>query len=117
MQKIYHLSSCSTCKRILKELEGAEGFVLQDIKADPITPSQIDEMARMTGSYEELFSRRAMKYRAMGLHEQELQEEDYRKLILEEYTFLKRPVMIIGEEIFVGNSKKVIQSVKDKLGI
>ncbi|MEM1320463.1 MAG: ArsC/Spx/MgsR family protein [Bacteroidota bacterium] len=108
MNKIYHLANCSTCQRIIKELNNGEGFTLQNIKEEAITPEQIDAMAEKAGSYEALFSRRAMKYRAMGLHEQSLSEADYRRLILEEYTFLKRPVMLIGEEQFVGNSKKVV---------
>ena len=72
-------------------------------------------MREKAGSYEALFSRRAMKYRAMGLHEQDLTEEDYRKLILEEYTFLQRPVIFVGDDIFVGNSKKNVAAAKQKL--
>ena len=115
MRKIYHLSSCNTCQRIIEELGGGKGFVLQDIKTDKITPQQIDEMKAMAGAYESLFSRRAMKYRSMGLHEQDLSEQDYRRLILEEYTFLKRPVIIVDEEIFAGNSKKAVAAAKSKL--
>jgi len=116
MRKIYHLGNCNTCQRIIKELGGLEDFENQNIKEEKIKASQLDEMKKMTGSYESLFSRRAMKYRAMGLHEKELNEKDYRKLILEEYTFLKRPVIFIDDEIFVGNSKKVVQAAKSKLG-
>lgn len=104
MKKIYHLSTCSTCQRIIKEI-GTDGFTLQDIKTDRITPEQLDRMAQLAGSYEALFSRKALKYRAMGLHEMQLSEEDYRRLILEEYTFLKRPVIEIDGKLFVGNAK------------
>lgn len=117
MRKIYHLSSCSTCQRIIKELGGLEDFEMQNIKAEKIKAKQIDEMKKMAGSYEALFSRRSMKYRPMGLHEKEISEKEYRKLILEEYTFLKRPIIIIDDEIFVGNAKKVVASAKEKLGI
>lgn len=72
-------------------------------------------MKAMAGSYEALFSRRAMKYRSMGLDKQDLSEQDYRRLILEEYTFLKRPVILIDSEIYVGNSKKVVAAAKSKL--
>lgn len=106
--KIYHLSTCSTCQRILKEIPNLKRFELQDIKTQPITAKQLDEMKELAGSYEALFSKIAMKYRSMGLNEMELTEKDYRKYILEEYTFLKRPVMIIGEQLFIGNSKKVV---------
>ena len=114
MNKIYHLANCTTCQRILKELDIDDDVDLQDIKTEAITAAQLDEMAKATGSYEALFSRRAMKYRAMGLHEKQLTEKDYRTLILEEYTFLKRPVMQLGNEFFVGNTKKIVAAAKTK---
>ena len=85
---------------------------LQDIKSDAITEEQIDQMYQFTNSYEALFSKRARKYKSMGLKDQNLKEEDFRNLILEEYTFLKRPVFIVGHDIFVGNSKKTIDGLK-----
>lgn len=115
MRKIYHLASCSTCQRIIKELNNGTGFTLQNIKEEKISPNQLDEMKAKTGSYEALFSRRAMKFRGMGLHEKTLSEKDYRQLILEEYTFLKRPVIWIDDQIFVGNSKKVVEAAKASL--
>ena len=116
MKKVYYLSSCTTCKRIMSELP-MDDFEKQDIKSEAITDAQIDEMKALTGSYESLFSRVAMKYRSMGLNEMELIEADYRKYILQEYTFLKRPVFLIDGEIFVGNSKKNVAAVKAKLGV
>ena len=116
MKKIYYLSSCSTCDRIIKELDlKKKKFEFQDIKTEKITPAQLDEMKKMSGSYESLFSRVALKYRALGLNNMELGEKDYRKHILEEYTFLKRPVIIIDDKIFIGNSPKNIEAVKNAL--
>ena len=106
MNKIYHLPTCNTCQRIIGELNGGEGFVLQNVKDKHISAKELDALQKQTGSYEALFNRRAMKYRQRGLHEQELTEKDYRKLILEEYTFLKRPIVIIDGKAFVGNAKK-----------
>ncbi len=114
MRKVYHLGTCSTCQRILKSLQ-LDGFILQDIKTEPVTGGQLDEMRSKAGSYEALFNRRAMKYRALGLHEKELKEEDYRDLILNEYTFLKRPVILIEDDLFVGNSKKTVAAVSERL--
>ena len=112
MKKIYYLSTCSTCQRILKELKPDKKVILQDIKNEAITAEQLDEMAAMSGSYEALFSRIALKYRALGLNTKKLNEKDYRKYILEEYTFLKRPVIIVNEKIFIGNSKNTIAEAK-----
>lgn len=112
MRKIYYLATCSTCLRIIKELGINESnFDLQDIKSQPMTESQVDAMKALSGSYESLFSRRAMKYKSMGLAQQELTENDYRRLIVEEYTFLKRPVFILDNQIFIGNSKKIVEAV------
>lgn len=112
MKKIYYLSTCSTCTRIIKELNLNDSFEFQDIKTNQISIEQIEEMQKMSGSYESLFSRRAMKYKSMGLKEQNLSETDIKNLIVDEYTFLKRPVIIMDDEIFIGNSKKVIETAK-----
>ena len=113
MRKIYHLSTCSTCQRILKSVLAEAGdFDLQDIKTEAMTEAQVDEMAQLAGSYEALFSRRAMKYKSMGLAGQDLQESDYRSLILEEYTFLKRPVLLWEKKIFVGNQNSVVEAAR-----
>lgn len=112
MKKVYYLSSCNTCKRIMSELP-TKDFVQQDIKTEKITEEQLEEMKQLAGSYEVLFSRVAMKYRQWGLNEKELKEEDYKKYILEEYTFLKRPVFIIENQIFIGNAKKNIAALSE----
>lgn len=114
MKKVYHLGNCSTCQAILAETGLAEkGFVLQDIKTEKITPAQLDEMQQLAGSYEALFSRRALKYKALGLKDKVLTEKDYRNYILEEYTFLKRPVVITGNRIFIGSEKKTVAALKE----
>ena len=113
MKKAFHLSTCSTCVRILKDLN--QVFELQDIKINPVTEVQLAEMYSLTSSYEDLFSKRAQKYKTMGLKARGLQEEDFKQLLLQEYTFLKRPVFLVDNTIFVGNSKKVIDSLSTYL--
>lgn len=116
MKKIYHLGNCTTCQAIIKKTGiDKKGFAMQDIKLEKITPAQLDEMKSMSGSYESLFSRRAMKYKALGLKDKKLEEKEFRKLILEEYTFLKRPVVILKDKIFVGSDKKTIESLTTML--
>lgn len=115
MKKIYHLSSCTTCQRILKEITPSKDFILQDIKTESITAKQLDEMKKLAGSYEALFSRIAMKYRQWGLNEKKLNENDYRELILKEYTFLKRPVIVVEDKIYIGNSTKNIAAAKEAI--
>ena len=113
MKKVYHLGKCNTCQRILSDLNW-QGE-LQEIRSEKITEQQLDKMADLAGSYEALFSRRAIKYKSMGLKEKTLSEQDCRQLILEEDTFLKRPVFLIKEQIFIGNTKKTVEAVQNAL--
>ena len=114
MKKIYFLKTCDTCKRILKSIP-LDGFTLQEIKTEAITVSHLEEMKELSGSYECLFSKRAKMYKAMDLKNETLSEKDYKQLILEEYTFLKRPVIIVANQIFIGNSKKNLEQIADFL--
>ncbi|MFO0322716.1 MAG: arsenate reductase family protein [Bacteroidota bacterium] len=116
MKKIYYLSTCDTCKRIINELELiSKKFIFQDIKTKTISEAQLEELKTKAGSYEALFSKIARKYRSLNLSSSTLDELKLKNLILEEYTFLKRPVILVNDKIFIGNSKQVIDAVKKEL--
>ncbi|MEM6720741.1 MAG: ArsC/Spx/MgsR family protein [Bacteroidota bacterium] len=115
MKKIYHLGTCNTCQRILKELQPAADVILQDIKEEAMTAAQLEEMHSLSGSYEALFSKRARLYREKDLKNQNLTEDDFKKYILEHYTFLKRPVILVDDQIFIGNTAKTVAAAKEAL--
>ena len=112
MKKIYYLSSCNTCTRIINELKLPKDYERQDIKTEALTATQMEELKHLSGSYENLFSKRARLYGELGLKEKSLSEDDYKNFILEHYTFLKRPVIIVNDQIFIGNSKKTVEAAK-----
>ncbi|WP_396151473.1 arsenate reductase family protein [Flavobacterium sp.] len=115
MRKIFYLKTCDTCKKIIKSLPNTNNFIFQDIKEEPITVKQLEEIQQLTGNYEVLFSKRAKLYKEMGLKDEKLTESDYKRYILEHYTFLNRPVILIDKSIFVGNSPKIVQAAIDIL--
>lgn len=116
MKKIYYLSTCDTCKRIISELElKQKDFQFQDIKTVKITESQLSELKELAGSYESLFSKIARKYKELGLSTKILSEVDFKKYILQDYTFLKRPVLLFNGKIFIGNSKQNIENIKNEI--
>ena len=115
MKKIYHLSTCDTNKRILKELKLSEEFIKQDLKTNPITEEELVELHKFTNNYEDLINKRARMYSERDLKNKNLQESDYKKLLLEHYTFLKRPVLINKDQIFIGNSKKIVAAAIESL--
>jgi arsenate reductase (glutaredoxin) len=104
--KIYYLASCDTCRKIIKQLPKDNDLVFHDIKQNPISEKDLDAMYSLSNSYEALFSKKAQLYKSLDLKNKALTEEDYRKYILEHYTFLSRPVFIINNKIYIGNSQK-----------
>ena len=114
MKKGYFLQTCDTCKRILKEVN-TNGFELQEIKSNPINATQLAEMYALSGSYENLFNKRARLYKSLDLKNKIISETNYKQYLLDEYTFLKRPVFIIENEILIGNSKRVVEELRLKL--
>jgi arsenate reductase len=115
MKTIYYLSSCSTCIRIMKEIGVDNNWQLIDIKQQNIDEKTLEGIKAQKGTYESVFSKKAIKYKSMGLKDKNLKEEDFKQLILSEYTFLQRPVIKINEIYFVGNSKTKIAEVITEL--
>ncbi|WP_430815439.1 arsenate reductase family protein [Carboxylicivirga sp. RSCT41] len=106
--KVYLLNSCNTCKRIYKQVKLFGDFEVRDVKSEPLSLKEVDSLASLTGGYELIFNKQSQKYRQQKLKDKNLSEENYRQLLSEEYTFLKRPVFIIDDKIFVGNSKSTV---------
>ena len=111
MDKIYYLASCDTCRKIIKTLPKDHNLTFHDIKQDPITVGELEQMRILSGSYEALFSKKAQLYKSLDLKNKSLTEEDYKKYILEHYTFLSRPVFIIKNKIYRGNTQQNMHQV------
>jgi len=115
MNKIFYLASCDTCRKIIKALPKDHNLVFHDIKQNPISENDLEAMYAISGSYEMLFSKKAQLYKSMGLKDKNLTENDFKKYILEHYTFLSRPVFIIDNQIFVGNTQQNMLKVHKAL--
>jgi arsenate reductase len=116
MNKIYYIASCDTCRKIIKQLPKNNNLVFQDIKQNPLSENELYEMYLLSGSYESLFSKKAQLYKSLNLKDKNLSELDFKKYLLEHYTFLSRPVFIINHQIYIGNSQKNINEVLKVLG-
>lgn len=110
MQKVFYLKTCGTCTRILKMFD-LSGWQLREIKSAPLTEGELEEMFKKTKSYEALFSRRSTQIKAQNIEVKSLEENDFKKLLLQHYSFLKRPVFLTDKEIFIGNEKQNIEDL------
>ena len=112
MRTFFYLSSCDTCKRIMKTLNLDSAIEQIDVKKNPLNEYQLDELFKLTKNYEALFSKRAQLYKQRGLKDKAINDKKYRMLILEHYTFLKRPILVYDQRIYIGNSSKVVEAAK-----
>ncbi|MGC4128702.1 MAG: ArsC/Spx/MgsR family protein [Bergeyella sp.] len=112
MKKVYYLKTCTTNKRIMQELD-LRDWELREIKSNPVTEKELDEMYEKTQSYEALFSRKSTQIKPLGIDVKSLKEKDFKKLLLQHYSFLKRPVFITDNEIFVGNDKSNLEKLNE----
>jgi arsenate reductase len=85
---------------------------MHEIKSEQINEQQLSNLKDLAGSYEALFSKRAQLYKSEGLKDKNLTEDDFKNYILKHYTFLKRPVLVYNNQIFIGNSAKTVAAAK-----
>ena len=104
----YWLPNCTTCQKAVRRLERHRVSVtrFRDIKEEPLVREEVEKLAKMLGGANELFSRRAIKYREMKLNERELSEEEMIDLMATEYTFLKRPILVVDGKASAGYFEK-----------
>ena len=115
MNKVYFLSTCSTCKRILKGWELGGNVIKIDIKSNPLNENDLDELYNICKSYEELFNKRAILFRDRKNNIKSVREKDYKNMLLTHYSFLKRPILKIGNKLFIGNTKKIVNNASEYL--
>lgn len=116
MKKVFYLKTCQTNKRIMAELD-LSNWELQEIKSHPITEEDLQKMYEKTHSYKALFSRKSTQIKKRSIDVNMLKEENFRQLILEHYSFLKRPVFLTDDRIFIGNEKDNLMKLYDFFGI
>ena len=110
---VYWLPYCTTCQKAVAFLEG-KGVPIRsyrNLKEEPLSQDEVRALAAKVGGVDKLFSKRAMKYRSMGLHEREVSEDEMVKLMAEEYTFVTRPVIVRGDQATAGFSAKRVDAL------
>ena len=109
IERLYWLPYCSTCTK-------AEAYLLErgatikqhiNVKEEQVSDKELKELSAGVGGVESLFSKRAMKYRSMGLDKKKLSDDDMLGHMKSEYTFIKRPVIVTSDgKVLAGFSAK-----------
>ncbi len=108
----YWLPNCSTCQKAKRRLDrhNSKGVTFRDIKEEPLTRREVVDLAKLLGGANELFSKRAVKYREMKLAERELSDDEMIDLMAEEYTFLKRPIVVKNGRAVAGYLERLFDT-------
>lgn len=111
---VFYLKTCGTNKKIMAELN-LEDWTHREIKSQAISETELETMHQLAGSYDALFSKRSQEIKKRAIDVKNLSEEDKKQLILSHYSFLKRPVFVDGNMIFIGSDKKTVEAVSSRL--
>ena len=93
----------------------SEAWQLHDIRKSPLTEIELDALADVAKSYEAIFSKRARKVKELNLDLSNFSESDYKKYLLLDYTFLKRPILQVDMHLFIGSSKATLAAAQEHL--
>ncbi|MGI8788491.1 MAG: arsenate reductase family protein [Pyrinomonadaceae bacterium] len=110
MNKIYFygLPNCTTCQKALRRLDyhRVSNVEKRNIKEEPLSREEVERLVKKLGGAENLFSRRSVKYRELGLKDKTLSDAEMLDLMASEYTFLKRPILVVNNKAIAGFFEK-----------
>lgn len=117
----YWLPNCTTCQKAKRRLDYHRLSItkLRDLREEPLSLEEVKNLAEKLGGVENLFSRRSVRFRELGLRDKELSENDMLDLMTTEYTFLKRPILVMNNKAIAGFFEKFfdefVKGVKKEL--
>ena len=85
MNKLYYLSTCSTCKRIINALHLPSNVEMHDLKEHPITTEQLQQLVDLAGNYESLFNKRARLFATIKKEGHIIDEAFFKQHLLKHY--------------------------------
>ena len=106
--EFYGLPNCTTCQKALRRLDyhKVTNVKKRNIKEEPLIRAEVERLATMLGGAENLFSRRSVKYRELGLKDKEISKTEMLDLMASDYTFLKRPILVANDKAIAGFFEK-----------
>lgn len=110
MLTIIGIKNCNTIKKTLDWLdESGQVYDFRDVKKDPLEESELLDLVQKVG-LDTLVNKRGMKWRTLGLKDQNLSDEDLLDVVHEHQTMIKRPVVVAGEAAMVGFDEEALDS-------
>jgi arsenate reductase (glutaredoxin) len=102
--KIYHKSSCITCKKTINEFERMKIDVdSRDFFKDPFTEVELKKIIKMTGKRPmELLRKRDKVYKEMKLDQNKKTDSEIIKLMVKHPGLILRPIIILNNKVLVG---------------
>ena len=95
----------------MKAADLSDDFQLHDLKKIPIEKVDLDFLATKVDSLKDLVNKRSRRIKELQVDIENLSDVQLLKYFQTEYTFIKRPIFIIGDQVFIGNAKKTVEEL------
>ena len=112
MAVVYGIKNCDTVKKACKWLDQHDiEFTFHDFRKDGLTKSKVQSWLKEI-DWETLVNKRGTTWRKLNdTQKSQINKTSATKLMVEQPTLIKRPVLEIGTQVFVGFSPENYQSV------
>lgn len=102
MIALYGLKNCDTCKLALREIAAAgleHRFV--DIRAEADLMALVPVWVKLAGA-KAVLNTRSTTWRGLSIQQRQLADTEPAALLIANPTLIKRPVITVGDELYVG---------------
>ena len=102
--KIFHKSTCITCKKTIKEIERMKiDIETRDFFKDPFTESELKKIIKMTDKKPfELLRKRDKMYKELELENNNKTDSQIIKLMIKYPGLILRPIIITKNKAIIG---------------
>lgn len=117
MLHIIGIPNCDKIKATKKWLESKEvDFEFIDVKKEPLTLDELAELEYKVG-IDVLVNKRGTTYRNLGLKNQELTTEELLKVLEENQSMIKRPVLVYEDAVLIGYDESAFENFLKENGL
>ncbi|MFQ5475652.1 MAG: arsenate reductase family protein [Nitrosopumilus sp.] len=102
--KVYHKSTCITCKKAITEIERMKTDIeKRDFFKDPFTETELKKIIKMTGKRpSDLLRKRDKMFKELDLNNNKKTDSQIIKLMIKYPGLILRPIVITKNKAYVG---------------
>lgn len=102
MIQVYGIKNCNKVRDTFSWLKKNDiEYEFVDLKKEPLNREELQSLVQQIG-LDVLVNKRGMKWRQLGLKDENLSDDELFEVLLENQSMIKRPVLVQDQAIMVG---------------